>query len=234
MNIDTYGRGQMEDALWRSFARGRFKPGAGIPQRFRTRIKRLMEIDRDLDFGSAEMPPETPFAFAAPPNPQTGEAAYAPIDAFCLALALDLIDAGFNQKEVVFFVRYTRPKLERRFAEIPDSPSLLSRRRVRASQYPDWPSYNDGNGDWVDARVFLVFGQVELTEAFETLHRRQGPFFLQPVFCLGVEALGTHIADITPYHQRSAMVIEIASTAQAIRSGLRDAPLIRRGRPPNS
>ena len=44
MAEEIYGRGQVEWALWCSFARARFNPG-DVPQIFRTRIKRLLEID---------------------------------------------------------------------------------------------------------------------------------------------------------------------------------------------
>ncbi len=71
MAEETYGRGQVDWALWCSFARARF--GAGdVPRIFRTRIKRLLEIDRDLDLSNAEVPPEADYAFAPLP---TAEAA---------------------------------------------------------------------------------------------------------------------------------------------------------------
>ena len=51
----------------------RTHPGSiGQRRRFRTRIKRLLEIDRDRDLSNAEVPPEADYAFAPLP---TAEAA---------------------------------------------------------------------------------------------------------------------------------------------------------------
>ena len=96
---------------------------------FRTRIKRLLDIDRDLDLTGAEVPPETDYAFAAPPSVEGAEAGYRAVDAFCLAIALDLLDSGFKQSEIVFLMRYLRPELERRFPALIGPPSLINRQR---------------------------------------------------------------------------------------------------------
>jgi hypothetical protein len=97
---ETCGRGQVEWVLWCSFVRARFNPGQS-PRVFRTRVKRLLDIDRHLDLTGAEVPPEASYAFAAPPAIEGAEAEYLAVDAFCLAIALDLLDAGFKQSEVV-------------------------------------------------------------------------------------------------------------------------------------
>ena len=48
MSNVTYRRGQVEWALWRAFTLAR-SSGEGPPPIFRTRIKRLLDLDRDLD-----------------------------------------------------------------------------------------------------------------------------------------------------------------------------------------
>ena len=48
MSNVTYRRGQVEWALWRAFTLAR-SPGEGPPPIFKTRIKRLLDLDRDLD-----------------------------------------------------------------------------------------------------------------------------------------------------------------------------------------
>ena len=45
-NADSYGRGQVEWALWRFFLQGR-QVGPEQQKVFRTRIKRLLELDRE-------------------------------------------------------------------------------------------------------------------------------------------------------------------------------------------
>ena len=232
MAEETYGRGQVEWALWCSFARARFNT-RDVPQIFRTRIKRLLEIDRDLDLNDAEVPPEADYAFAPPPSAGSGEVAYRAVDAFCLAIALDLLDAGFKQAEIVFLMRYLRPDLQKRFPHLLAPPSLTSRQRYRARDYPDLPSYEDGGHSFADRRLFIILQMVELTEISLTSSRRRraGPVILEPVFCAGVSALGARLHDIMPNRRRTVTVLEVAATAQAVQEFLAAAPVIRRGRP---
>ena len=111
MREATFGRGQVEWALWRCFTISIVTADIEAPKSFLTRIKRLLEIDRGLDLGDAEVPPQADYAFAPPPSDESGETAYSAVDAFCLAIALDLLDAGFKQAEIVFLMRYLRPEL---------------------------------------------------------------------------------------------------------------------------
>jgi hypothetical protein len=86
----TYKRGQVEWALWRAFTLAR-SPGDGPPPIFKTRIKRLLDLDRDLDAAAFGASPPCDFAFVAPAEGGSGvEAQYTAFDVFCLALALDL------------------------------------------------------------------------------------------------------------------------------------------------
>ena len=152
MDETTYGRGQVEWALWRSFTIGCSSTGNEVPRIFRTRIKRLLEIDRDLDLSGAEVPPEASYAFAPPPSDQSGDTAYRSVDAFCLAIALDLLDAGFKQAEVVFLMRYLRPELESRFVGLLMPPSLISRQPTRAKNYPHLPTFEEEGRLYADKR----------------------------------------------------------------------------------
>ena len=149
---ETYGRGQVEWALWRSFARAHGNAG-DMPAVFHTRIKRLLDIDRDLDLTGQEIPPKTDYAFVLPPSAEGAEAEYRAVDAFCLAIALDLLDSGFKQSEIVFLMRYLRPELEMRFPGMIEPPSLINRQRYRAEDYPDVPSYEQGGRRYADGRL---------------------------------------------------------------------------------
>ena len=228
MAEEIYGRGQVEWALWCSFARARFNAG-DVPQVFRTRIKRLLEIDRDLDFSEAEVPPKADYAFAPRPTVESGDVAYRAVDAFCLAIALDLLDAGFKQAEIVFLMRYLRPELQKCFPTLLAPPSLVSRQRYRARDYPDLPSYKEGGDSFADRRLFVILQKVELTEISPASSRH--PIFLEPVFCTGVTALGAQLHDTMPNRRRTVTVLEVAATAQAVQEFLAAAPIIRRGRP---
>jgi hypothetical protein len=222
----TYGRGQVEWALWRSFTR---KPSftADVPQIFRTRIKRLLEIDRALDLSKQEAPPKSDYAFAPPPIAGTGESAYTAVDAFGLAIALDLLDAGFKQAEIVFLMRYLRPELQKRFASLLKLPSLIDRQRHRAQEgFPEYEGY-------ADMRRFVILQKLELNEvnSAASLRRRRGPVILNPVFCAGVNELAASLHDIMPDRRRTVTVLEMTATAQAVQDFLDNAPSIRRGRP---
>ena len=232
MAEEIYGRGQVEWALWCSFARARFNTG-DVPQIFRTRIKRLLEIDRDLDLSEAEVPPKADYAFAPRPTVESGDVAYRAVDAFCLAIALDLLDAGFKQAEIVFLMRYLRPELQKRFPTLLAPPSLVSRQRYRARDYPDLPSYEEGGNSFADRRLFVILQKVELTEISPASSRRRnpGPIFLEPVFCACVTVLGAKLHDTMPNRRRTVTVLEVAATAQAVQEFLTAAPVIRRGRP---
>ena len=232
MSEETFGRGQVEWALWCSFARARFNTG-DVPQVFRTRIKRLLDIDRDLDLTGAEAPPKTEYAFAAPPAAEGAEAEYRAVDAFCLAIALDLLDSGFKQSEIVFLMRYLRPELEGRFPALLEPPSLINRQRYRAEAYPDLPSYEHRGRRYADRRLFVVLQKVELTEVSPASARGRptGPVILAPVFCEGASALSTELHETMPNRRRAVTVLELAATAQAVQAWLAAAPVIRRGRP---
>jgi hypothetical protein len=232
MAEQTYGRGQLEWALWHSFA------GAGshsevVPPIFRTRIKRLLEIDRALKLSNAEVPPEADYAFAPFPSSESGEAAYSAVDAFGLAIALDLLDAGFKQAEIVFLMRYLRPELQKRFPKLLELPSLIDRQRRRAQDHPDLPSYEDGGCRYADGRLFVILQKVELTEIIPPASGRHHaePIVPEPVFCAGVTALGAELYDMMPDRRRTVTVLEVAATAQAVQTFLEEAPVIRRGRP---
>jgi hypothetical protein len=232
MSEETFGRGQVEWALWCSFARARFNTG-DVPQVFRTRIKRLLDIDRDLDLTGVEAPPKAEYAFAAPPAVEGAEAEYRAVDAFCLAIALDLLDSGFKQSEIVFLMRYLRPELERRFPALLESPSLINRQRYRAEAYPDLPSYEHRGRRYADRRLFVVLQKVELTEVSPASARGRptGPVILEPIFCEGTAVLSTALHETMPNRRRVVTVLELAATAQAVQAWLAVAPVIRRGRP---
>jgi len=230
MTQESFGRGQVEWALWCSFTRKRVLT-ADVPQIFRTRIKRLLEIDRVLKFGDAEVPPEANYAFAPPPSDDSRESAYTAVDAFCLAIALDLLDAGFKQAEVVFLMRYLRPELQKRFPGLLTLPSVVSHQRYLAQG--DLPSYERRGQSYADARLFVILQKLELTEIMPVTARGRHavPVILKPVFCKGVTALSKKLHDIMPNRRRTVTVIELTATAQAVQAFLETAPVIRRGRP---
>ena len=232
MSNESYGRGQVEWALWKSFTRTRPLKGE-VSQVFRTRIKRLLDIDRELDLSDASMPPDVKFAFAEPPTASGSEVAYTTVDTFCLAVGLDLLDSGFKQSEVVFLMRYLRPDLEHRMGTLLDRPSLLRRSKLRSLSHPNLPTYKYKGRSYADARLFVVLSKVELTEILPATNNQtdKSPLILEPEFCDGVEALCESLSERMPDKRRIVVVLELTATAQAATSFLEQAPNIRRGRP---
>lgn len=224
-NTETYKRGQVEWSLWRFFT---FPHAASDepPKAFLTRIKRLLEIDwADREEGEK-------FAFVEDaPQGQGVDAVFTAFDAFCLALALDLLDAGFKQSEVVFLMQHIRQDLREEYDWITLNPPR-ARQRVAAKHATDKPSYEEGGRVWADYRVFAVIQKVEMTEVFPVLAEPQytgKPIILEPVFCRGIEALQTELNRKADSF-RKAMVLEIANAAALVTSLLKDAPLTKRGR----
>lgn len=229
-NSETYKRGQVEWALWRFFLQGR-QTDPTPPKVFLTRIKRLLEVDRIPPKKSAT--PHARYAFADElPEGRGIDVAYRPFDAFCLALALDLLDIGFKQAEIVYLLRHIRDELETRFEEILRSPPPEARQRVFPKHRPDSPTYDDDRGHkFADPRIFVVIGKVEITEIFQAPGRKSpsAPLIRQPVYCRGINALRDEFHRMGA-SDRKAVVVEIAEAAAGINRLLPQAPATKRGR----
>lgn len=221
----VYKRGQVEWAIWQALD-SRHTRGNEPPQAFRTRIKRLLEIDRAA-------PEDSPcFAFSdTPPEGQGVDVAFTPFDAFCLALALELLDTGFKQSEIVFLLQHIRAPLAEEFTWMTARPIPL-RQPVPAEDYPDLQSYMHEGDRMADFRVFTLIQKVELKElrtpAANAMDANQ-PFIYQPAFYRGIEAL-TAAINRRSISFRKALVLELSTTATLIVRYLDEAPATRRGR----
>ncbi len=234
MSTPTFKRNQMEWALWRAFTIGR-RHGDVPPQIFKTRIKRLLDVDRDFDTQSEGVGEVVDYAFASAVEEGRGiDAAYRPVDVFCLAVGLDLLDIGFKQSEIVFVLRHIRPSLEDRYPALVKLPSLTDRQTKLARSHPNLPKFLPPKKTeaQADVRVFMVLGRVELTEVMSTEPVPRGQaVFPAPIFCEGVEKLAATLYDQMPNRRRSVIVVELTALAQAVTEFLAKAPVVRRGRP---
>ena len=223
---DTYKRGQVEWAVWHTFDVLGNTNTAAPPKPLRTRIKRLLEIDRT---GIDNSPG---FAFSdAPSTGQGSDAPFTTFDAFCLALALDLLDTGFKQAEVVFLLSHIRPQLREQFDWI-TSRNIPLGNVVLSEDFPDLPSFQGNQFREADFRVFALIQKVEIKEVFPTLDaapNTEEPFIFQPVFCRGIEAMQAEINDRSSSF-RKALVLELSTTAVLVKKHLKEAPITRRGR----
>jgi hypothetical protein len=223
----TYRRGQVEWALWRLFALTRFSPEAAVPAVFRTRIKRLLELDREttLQLDQNDVPVKHAFLNTRPEGTGT-DAQYTPFDAFMLAVGLDLLDAGFKQSEVVFLLRCVRPELSKEFSRILRSPPV-ARMRLPAGDRPGCPSYEENGRRYADCRVFVIIEKLDLKEAFPGASK--DPVIFAPEYCRGIENLHKRLHRMN-HQRRKALVLEIAHAAALVTEFLATAPLVKRGR----
>lgn len=234
---EVYKRGQVEWAIWRFFTLTR--AARSIPPKvFLTRIKRLLETDRHdrVPAGEGSAPPAA-FAFSTEQSEGKGvDALFTSFDAFCLALALDLVDLGFKPSETVFLLRYLRPELEQQHQGVMRNPPPPVRQRQLRRDRPNLPDYQADGKDWADGRVFWVIQKVELKEIYREPPRRPRktdmPLFLDPKFCRGIRALSEELGEMNHerWGYRKALVLEIAYLADGLGRLLQAAPVMKRGR----
>ena len=228
----TYRRGQVDWALWRQFTAERVAASKEAPRVFSTRIKRLLDIDRTME---PVDPAASRFAFKEGEPPGKGtEVAFTAFDVFCLAVGLDMLDAGFKQSDVVFVLKHIRTQLEHRHAHILSQPCRPDRAFSLAENYTKMPSFLDDQGTAIaDWRVFLILKRVEFVE---TLHVPKDqpippktPLFMEPVFVDGIDGLAAYLNDqMWPF--RKAYIAEIVKPASLTTGFLKWAPEIHRGR----
>lgn len=234
-----YKRNQVEEAVWRFMSRDR--AGRDPQAMFRTRIKRLLELDRATAAGAAPpgvappgaAPPRdaVTMAFAAaPPAGRGNEARFTAFDTFCLALGLLLLNAGFKQGEIVGLLRHLRPELAAEWERLRHQPAA-PRQRIAAEHRPDAPIYREAGLPLADTDVYLVLNRVETTEVFPNFAAGPGHdpgLILEPVLLHGGERLAATLRERAfgfPGHY----VVELSIMAALLPPYLDDAAPRRRG-----
>jgi hypothetical protein len=157
---------------------------------------------------------------------------YTLFNAFCLALGLDLLDAGFVQSEIIFVLRHLRPGIGDAFEAVLESPPVL-RSRLAAEQRPKSPKYKEGAIEYADTRMFLHFERVELKEAFPGLRGKNAPthpLIINPKMFRGLAEL-TKELDRMNMGYRKTLILEISETIIRLQQLLEAAPTTARGRP---
>jgi hypothetical protein len=234
MTNQTFKRGQVEWAIWASYTQQRAAAG-DPPPAFHTRLKRLLEADRDPELQPKSVKDKEPYAFASAKVEGTGtDAAFAAYDAFGLALALELLGAGFKPSEIISLLRRSRPSLERRFNAILKTPPP-PKPGANPKGWPGLPTYSEGGKEFADGRVFMVLPTVELDEVLPLYHpraMRKSPAFPEPKFCRGINELTAELSQMrsSNWSYRKAFVTEIAYLASGVSDLLPEAPLTKRGR----
>ena len=229
MSNETFKRGQVEWAIWGVYTQQRAAADEPPPA-FHTRLKRLLEADRDTE----KLPGrDEGYAFASTGG--TGvDAAFSAYDAFSLALALELLGPGFKPSEIISLLRRYRAFLERRFNSIVKTPRP-QQASAPAEKWPGLPTYFEGGREFADGRVFMVLPTVELDEVlplYDPKVSEKPPSFPDPKFCHGINELRSELGRMRhpKWSYRKAFVMEIAHLTVGLSSLLPEAPLTKRGR----
>src|SRR4051794_7773353 len=132
----SYKRSQLEAAITRIFDPGSNEPASEL----RTRIKRLLELDRNLGrkLGSRDAELGS-FAFFSEEAPGTGaDISFSEYDAFALLNALSIMAHGWPQGFAVSIMRRVRPDLAKEHARIlgQDPKKLFDAEAIRAKARP--------------------------------------------------------------------------------------------------
>lgn len=225
---ETFRRSQVEWALWRQYNAERAQLVAKPPAVFRSRVKRLLDLDREIMVSEVPAPGH---AFKDHDAPGRGtDVRFAPFDSFCLAVAFDMLDAGLKIGEVVFFLQHVRPRLLAHYKAIMARDLRPDRASSPSKAFPDLPSYEgDGGHGLADWRVFLILRRIEpFAVARSDLPADRG-IFLEPSFAEGSAGLCAYL-DENPWALRKMYVGELAKPAVLTAGFLEQAPETHRGR----
>src|SRR5262249_34467299 len=157
-----YKRNQIEEAIGRIFDPNCDKP----PSELRTRIKRLLELDRSMGRKvRSKDPEEGNFAFFSEEAPGTGvDISFSEYEAFALIIGLRIMNHRWTQSFAVSVMRRVRVDLEREHAQIlrQDPEELFDWEAIRAkAREGDIAVYNTD-------QVFLILASKEKRAPDET------------------------------------------------------------------
>jgi hypothetical protein len=211
----SYKRNQLEQAITRFFNPGSNEPSSEL----RTRIKRLLELDRHLgrELRSQDAE-ERNFAFFSEEAPGTGaDISFSEYEAFALLNALRIMEHGWPQSFAVSIMRRVRPDLTKEHARIlrQGPQKLIDPEATRKNASPGDPGVDNTDP------VFLT--------VVSKRHRAPDETKTVPecAVCRGLEAVNKF------RRQTSASgwtMWEVATIAHRLREELRKTEPRRRGR----
>src|SRR4051812_25952147 len=208
----SYKRNQIEEAIARIVIPNSEKP----PSELRTRIKRLLELDRSIGRKPRSKNAEqTNFAFFSEDGPGTGaDISFSEYEAFALLNALRIMEHGWTQGFAVSVMRRVRDDLEREHARIlKQSPDeLFDQQRIIAKARPGDMAFDNSDP------VFLT-----LTS------KAQGPANDSPAaaVCHGLAKVNEFSFKERP---SSMTLVEVATVAHRLHEALQQTEPKHRGR----
>jgi hypothetical protein len=210
-----YKRNQVEEAISRTFGEQSARPSSEL----RTRLKRLLEMDRSLGRNARSADPELAnYAFYSSDSPGRGvEVWFSNYEAFALMTGLRLLQHRWPQSFPVAVLRRLRPQLEREHARIlkQDPKILFDQKRIRENARP---------GDLYVDNTDPIF----LTIASREAHLKEGPTGTLPcAVCHGREQMFKFVKEQSA---RSSSSTELATLAHALSLQLSKVQPRKRGR----
>jgi hypothetical protein len=210
-----YKRNQVEEAISRTFGEQSARPSSEL----RTRLKRLLEMDRSLGRNARSADPELAnYAFYSSDSPGRGvEVWFSNYEAFALMTGLRLLQHRWPQSFPVAVLRRLRPELEREHARIlkQDPKILFDHERIRENPRP---------GDLYFDNTDPVF----LTIVSGQDHPKEGSTGALPcAVCRGMEQVCKFVKQQSA---RSYSLNELVTPAHALLSQLSKVQPRRRGR----
>ena len=134
--MERFKRNQVEQAISRTTE----EHAANLSSELRTRLKRLLDTDRNLGRRPRSANPEDAnYAFYSSDAPGKGvEVWFSDYEAFALLTGLRLLQHGWPQSFAVATLRRIRPELERHHARIQkqDPKELFDQKRIRENARP--------------------------------------------------------------------------------------------------
>ncbi len=143
--MKTFKRNQIEEAIAALSDEGTKKPSSAL----RTRIKRLLDTDRNLGRKvRSKNPEENQYAFYTEDAPGKGvEILFSEYEAFALHLGLRLLGHGWPQAFVVSVLRRERADLEAQHQRIlkQDPKELFDYKKIMAKAAPGALAFNNAD-----------------------------------------------------------------------------------------
>jgi len=229
-----YKRGQVTWALWRYATLLRGGHSETPPTVFASRVRRLIELDREPANSEVDLDP--PFAFFdhAPLGKGT-EITFSSFNAFTLAIGFEMLDSGMKQSETVFVLKHIRADLQKWFRKIRRRDLQVNRAPTKYDPkvHGGLRSIRHSDEDEtrvIDPTVFLAIRSVDTNAIAAAPASELKRAYLEPVFFDGGDDLAQRISRRNP-HIRSCLLLELHEPAMCVPSFLERAPEFPRGRP---
>lgn len=197
-----------------------------VPKVFQSRIKKMLNLDR--------IPGMTPWTelddswiFYDEPGQGVGsEDLFSTFHVFMMSMAIELMNIGLKQSEIIFVLKHGRDTFQEQFDRIHERED----KRAPVTGFARSPAS-------INASTWMILRREEMQEIHPGFKKKaEGkkiPLFLEPDFFDGFEAVRDRFAGQLASHRHS-ILIEIADPALSLPGYLADAPFTRRGRAPSS